>query len=1397
MSDISDTLLNDLRESISRGEAVVIAGAGMAVDATELNPVASWKGLLLDGIERCRDVADLPLPQAESLKILLEGNDVGLWLSVAEIVQSKLKERSEFGRWLSETIGKLKISKRDTLDALVGLQVPLLTTNYDNLLEEATGYPPVTWKHPSRFERLLKKDVTGIGHLHGHFDDPDSIVLGVRTYEAIKNDQFTQATLRALRYTRTLIFVGFGKGLSDPNFDAFLQWSRTVFKESHFRHFRLARKSEVDAISREHEPSDRIFVLPYGEAYEDLAPFLSSLAPQSRAPPKADAVTPGERHVREDQQDSASAFHAEIDLAKGYTKKGQPDVAIALLEKLRFRLSSNYEERIHFRLLANLGTAFHEKDDFAKAAIYYLQASGYEQSSGDSRCYKALGHFVRNQQSDAFTIAASVVKEFPSHTLAHAIWIRSAPDEMTFAEIDGAIPEHIKASEDVAHALMQAALVRESLTEAEKYGRATLQALPDSPLVLGQLGSVFVEQARHLLRDLDAEMLPKEAMRLAREAADYLTRSVALSGQHLLPKHRANAQFLLGMAYEILGDVEASNKNFRLAYDTSPDDPQIAVRFAMNLAGAGGSSAALAIIQQLPEEAKLAYRGAEAIVLIAHGEPADKSQALTLLHAELKYIRAINCRPEFESACRFIELCIELDQPGIASEWLDQMGSSDVARKILTAVYMRLSGNTAGAMGMAQDVAKTLSDTTVFFLRRALARELTYLNLYADAFALWSQLISPAYVSVDTRMAITAAYRSDNPRFILDFCTTLRNNGFFDKHCIVHELEIWNTYNCPDTIKEVITAACSSDRLTEPFKQSLRVSVSQLGLELGRNDWIVTDSALLPKAEEAPPTLGRSVTQLLTYSHKALEGIQYAYTLLRANFESADAHMAMIGSILLGNGKGLNLPKPEEVAAGTAVAYLEEDSEVPKWWVIEDNLLPSIALRELSPQHPTAAKFLGAKVGDQVVLRDGSIQARTVKISSVLSKYVYRFQQCMADFEDCFPGEEFLYRFNAKPVELDGPPDIAAIERSVEQRHEWIRQVEHYYRKSVPSMNAFAQIAHAHVLDVCSHLCATSHRIKCCRGSNEELGRSMSQLRASKGLVLEGSALATLFCTGMFRHIEGSNLQVLVTYGTVRGFRRTLLERMNTKASGFLSKRGDRLVYEQYSEEQRETLVAEMSRFMDWLYSIAEITEGSSLANVLPNTRQWGLKHFGRPAVESAAIAAARDYVLWADDLPVSEFAQLKLGAKWAWSQCVLSHLNELHVLAEEAFHACTVSLQRASYSKTRVTSECVLHFGRRSEWRADDDDLSVVLGWLGGVDVPPVSLLAIVEGVLRPLALESASWDRAASCLFSTVRGRFDGEQLLTIIKQKVESDWAFEDEFKRYLLSKLQGACDGESSG
>jgi len=282
-------LLDDLRQSLATrpSRVIFIVGTGVTVGAlhgSPHEPVGTWAGLLGDGLRRVHELGTLDAPTLAHYQQQLGLSFPEALLGVANVVSHGLgaPHGGEFSRWLRETVGAFHDDIRDraVLDALAEHQrrgVLLATTNYDHLLVTATALRPTTWRRVASVERAIGGTEPRILHLHGEWEDPDSIVLGMPSYVDVGRDAHAQAVLTALRTDRTFVFVGCGAGLRDPNLGAFLNWTGKTFGRAEGRHFRLCRGSEVEALRREHPPDQRIFPISYGDSHADLAPFLRAL----------------------------------------------------------------------------------------------------------------------------------------------------------------------------------------------------------------------------------------------------------------------------------------------------------------------------------------------------------------------------------------------------------------------------------------------------------------------------------------------------------------------------------------------------------------------------------------------------------------------------------------------------------------------------------------------------------------------------------------------------------------------------------------------------------------------------------------------------------------------------------------------------------------------------------------------------------------------------------------------------------------------------------------------------------------------------------------------------------------------------------------------------------------
>jgi hypothetical protein len=270
-------------ELVNRGDRVlIVVGAGVSVATTNNSPCASWVGLLKHGIDYCKN-RDLSLPR-EWEELRQRQLQLKEHISVGSAITTALQRmhEGEFGRWLNESIGKLAPGNDRLIRAIASLDVQVATTNYDTLIERITGWEHFTSQEPHLVFKFLRRDISGVWHIHGVWDMPDSVILGASSYEDIVRDSQVQIQLRTLLVHNTLLFVGCGDGLDDPNFGSLFDWSRESLRRCQHRHYILVRASQIATLTAQIRGLP-ISAISYGDDYSQLPPFIERLGAAVRS----------------------------------------------------------------------------------------------------------------------------------------------------------------------------------------------------------------------------------------------------------------------------------------------------------------------------------------------------------------------------------------------------------------------------------------------------------------------------------------------------------------------------------------------------------------------------------------------------------------------------------------------------------------------------------------------------------------------------------------------------------------------------------------------------------------------------------------------------------------------------------------------------------------------------------------------------------------------------------------------------------------------------------------------------------------------------------------------------------------------------------------------------------
>lgn len=269
------SLPQQLIESIARGDAIAVVGAGASIS----HGMPTWPQLLKLLIQECKSQVPNFEDEDELNKLLASGN----YMDVADACRKALNGPA-YRDFIQRTF-KISSRKSSPLHKAI-LRLPfaaIITTNFDTLIEQEVH------RHPNNFSNVPVYTHRNTAHLaqlnasrgfyifkaHGHVDDIESIVLSRGDYQNLIHGNIAfRSALSNIVASKTLVFIGYS--LSDPDLNLLLEEHATVFRGFGKRHFAfLAKPGRVRSATL--GDNFNITAIPYETPHSQLLGIFSSL----------------------------------------------------------------------------------------------------------------------------------------------------------------------------------------------------------------------------------------------------------------------------------------------------------------------------------------------------------------------------------------------------------------------------------------------------------------------------------------------------------------------------------------------------------------------------------------------------------------------------------------------------------------------------------------------------------------------------------------------------------------------------------------------------------------------------------------------------------------------------------------------------------------------------------------------------------------------------------------------------------------------------------------------------------------------------------------------------------------------------------------------------------------
>lgn len=1013
-------------------------------------------------------------------------------------------------------------------------------------------------------------------------------------------------------------------------------------------------------------------------------------------------------------------LQAEIENSSQLLKAGEALKALVLLERLWEQHGNSMTGNQKYRTWGNIGHAYIAQDQHEKAAHCFLKAKQYDPENERARAREALAYLILGNPRKANELAKDLLNAFPEENLGRAVYVRSAPMELNFNVIEKKVPEHQREDSEVAMAIGEAAMHRGHYDIAEKYIGKALQKEPDQPQVKEVLGDLLLQRARIAEQAVNDRGPTKEEIKCLEQAKDLFTEALKDYKEKNLTASMVRTILKRSTVHMGLNNHRAMEEDVLFAYQLAPSDPEVVFRYAVMKAKGKDWDGAISLLETLIGKGlRCSVELSLSQCLDIRNLKGDKKRAIGLLQSRINDL----CQEEPELRAEYLAILVDLERQidgiEIALKTLETLPENIVSVElvmVLRGEAYRFNGDKPRAISEAKEVLSKIKHETLVQDRRRIATFLQAVGMYKEALELWKTIVQPEYIGKDTYRIMECAHQCEDVAFITDFAEKLRSTGLWERKLFELELNYREQYNDDKGAKKVM-----EEFLANPPDQSytpyVRLRLSLLGIRTEKKALIEKDSTKLPQVTEVNAQSGRWVAFVLRHGPESIKGVEYAYELVRLNWNQKEAHIAIIDSVLAPMGPKVDIKHPEEIVApGTAVQYQEDDTHALHWHIIEDSKIikPESSRNEFPIDHPISKEMLGKKQGELFYLVKDGIQERTATIKNIFSKYIYRANRCSEEFENRFPGAQAVKIIIIK--EEGGKPDFTPLNRLVEKDSEFVQKIEEMYNKHPIPIYTVANLKGRRIVEAMQHIISTPIlRLKCCWGTDEEMGIADRALRESENIVIDATAFGTIFLMKSYEMLTKIPRRLVVSQGTIDDFRKLLHTYDKPESSvGIYTKDG----FIPWSPESIEEIRKTLQELIDLMEKHCTVESGLIIGGLESSRRNQLVQIFGQLGVESIMLAARAGNILWTDDLATAELGRMEFGCQRVWTQQIIGNFCAQGKLDPDLDIEISTNLIHMRYYYTRPNVKILLKAVEKTNGDVDKGPLYQALDWFSDPNV-------------------------------------------------------------------------------
>jgi tetratricopeptide (TPR) repeat protein len=1067
---------------------------------------------------------------------------------------------------------------------------------------------------------------------------------------------------------------------------------------------------------------------------------------------------------------SESALDGEIDAAKAAVDAHKVEVATDALDRIESRHGGKLSDGQWYRVKAMRATLLMSRGEWEKAGTTLLDAKRHQPGTERARVNEALAYELLGDRTKAHQLATALRTEFPHSVRPVAVWLRTAPEDAGYADLEAAVAP-LPFDEEIHLALSHRGLVASLPDKAAEHATVVIRQDDDSPHGHFQLGLARHQQGRKAVGH-------NRTLRLGEAEKEY-DRAIDICRRRNLTDLEAGTLVNRGILRGLLGDPRAE-ADLAAAADRS-SKPEFRLQYGGFLLDRDRFADALRELLRAGDAVEPEVRFLEAAARHGRNEGDDRTVARQLLTGVIgagpgeRWLDAHLLVAQFAVEERSVALAEAVIRPSALAS------HNPLAYHAILGWLAHERADAATADHEVIEASRAVQPDSEVKLIRLLAQVQATRGNNEAALPLLERCARPGVFDGDGRRLLACAIRLGRHDVVQRICRELRLAGETDQRLIRTEIQVLQLYDAAAAFR-----VAEEYLVSHPDDKHVTLWRSHLAIRLERPELVVTDLARLPAVSDVDPREGQLVIITLRAKGEFVAALDYSYQLIREYFEEEEAHGQYLGYFHLLSPRVPQLRSSGIAEVGSAICYRETEDGPEHWVVIEPGADPDPGRNEYPPDHHLAKAFLGKSAKDTVVLSAGAVQDRTATVLVVLNRYVYRFQATMREFQVRFPDSSACQMVR---VMTGGLFDPAPFIKGLHDRRKHIEQLDDLYRAHPIPLCTYASWGGSDELAAWEHLGASSRLgIRCCSGQREEFREAIELLRTRKTVVLDATALHTLARLRLLSILGSPGWAFVVSQATY-DYYRDLAERgqADDRERGTMMLREDGgLTIIERSPEYHEDYAAFLRSIPEAARAHCQIRPCPAAAALPPTKRSQLDEILGRRNLEAMILAGEAGAALWTDDHVVGLVARSDFHASRVWTQVMLTEFMQQHVLSQTSFEQASARLVGWHYNATQMSAATLVAAAEIAEWDCTRWPVHEVMEPLGNAEVSAVNRLSTAAYAIKAVWQREDARDARQGFLLAVLSGVRSVrlvQHLLTHIPHLFGLDFFSGDEVADYI--------------